>query len=98
MRHVAQALQRLRERCESVVVPAVRVFSLTPETREIIGRNGSCEHQQVGSGDFNDYRPTTPSTGLLAEAYLLRGIRPERYPSRPASTANRIAVAMPTGD
>ena len=43
------------------------------------------------------YRPTTPSSGDEAEAYILRGMRPARNASRPASTALRIAVAMRTG-
>ena len=38
-----------------------------------------------------------PSTGLLAVAYILRGMRPERYASRPAITACRMASAICTG-
>jgi hypothetical protein len=38
-----------------------------------------------------------PSTGLLADAYARRGIRPARYASRPASTASFMARAIATG-
>jgi hypothetical protein len=37
-----------------------------------------------------------PSTGLLAFAIHLRGMRPERYASRPARTASFIASAIAT--
>jgi hypothetical protein len=39
----------------------------------------------------------TPSSGLLAVAYIFRGMRPARKASRPASTASFIARAMATG-
>ena len=45
----------------------------------------------------NHQRPTSPSSGLLAVAYDLRGMRPAKYASRPARTASFIAVAMATG-
>ena len=35
--------------------------------------------------------------GLLAVAYILRGMRPDRYASRPASTACFMANAICTG-
>ena len=43
------------------------------------------------------YRPTSPSTGLLAVAYIFRGILPARYANRPALTASFIASAIATG-
>src|SRR4030095_1992427 len=43
------------------------------------------------------YVPITPSSGLLAVAYIFRGIRPERNASRPAMTACFMASAMATG-
>src|SRR5947208_1754537 len=42
-------------------------------------------------------RPTSPSTGLLAVAYIFRGIRPDRFARRPAMTACFIASAIDTG-
>src|SRR5262245_11235199 len=38
-----------------------------------------------------------PSIGLDADAYSLRGMRPARYASRPASQAYRIAHAIRSG-
>src|SRR5215469_8080607 len=43
------------------------------------------------------HRPTSPSTGLLAVAYIFRGMRPARYARRPQRTASFIASAITTG-
>src|ERR1043166_6772146 len=42
-------------------------------------------------------RPTSPSTGLLAVAYIFLGMRPDRLARRPAMTACFIASAIDTG-
>src|SRR5471032_2238355 len=43
------------------------------------------------------HRPTSPSIGLLAVAYIFRGMRPARYASLPARTASFIDSAIATG-
>src|SRR5262245_931095 len=51
----------------------------------------------VGPLDQPPLGAIRPSIGLLALAYSLRGIRPDRNASRPASQAYRIAHAIRTG-
>ena len=46
---------------------------------------------------FLVHRPTSPSIGLLADAYIFFGMRPARYASRPARTASFMASAIATG-
>ena len=74
---------------ERLVVGAVHVLSLNLEPSKIIHRDGSFEHSRgprsAWSGpdrwiptQVRDQRPMTPSSGLLAVAYILRGILPAR--------------------
>src|SRR5687768_15701451 len=68
-------VQRPIERCQGLVVAPVRFVALALEPREIIFMNRplECAHPV-----------TKPSSGLLAEAYSFRGIRPAKNARRPA--------------
>src|SRR5207302_8812715 len=65
------------------------------QRRHGAGRDG--QEPAAGEQPAATQRPTIPSTGLLAVAYIFRGIRPARQARRPARTASFIDSAIATG-
>src|SRR5207249_8624721 len=64
------------------------------DKEEEAGQDGAARHRAHARLAVD---PMTPSSGLLAEAYDLRGMRPARKARRPASTPSFIARAIATG-
>src|SRR5687767_4548548 len=100
MRKVGQRLDRCIELAQRFVVALVSRLTTAFQLRQIRFGDGPLE-ERCGvvtlTGDVIGHRPTRPSTGLLAVAYMRRVMRPAPNASRPASTASRIARAIATG-
>ena len=73
MRQVARGQERFVERAERLVVRAIGRFAPALELREVVLGDRASEHLWAGHDP-----PRTPSSGLDAVAYSLRGMRPAR--------------------
>ncbi len=82
MRQIGKAEERAVEPRQRFVVAAVGAFPLFLEPFEVVFGDRPGHAVRVAHE-----RPTTPSSGLLADAYIRRAMRPDSNARRPACTA-----------